>query len=43
MSTLTSDLRFAFRMALKTPWMTGASVVALGNAMAVTIFGFSLL
>jgi predicted permease len=43
MSTLTTDLKFACRMALKTPWMTGASVMALAAAMAVTIFGFSLL
>jgi len=43
MSTWTTDLKFAYRMAMKSPWMTGASVIALGAAMAVTIFGFSLL
>jgi len=43
MSILTADLKFACRMAMKTPWMTGASVVALGAAMAVAIFGFSLM
>ena len=43
MSTWTSDLKFAYRMAWKTPWMTGASVLAMGAAMAVAIFGFSVM
>lgn len=37
------DLRFALRMAHKSPWMAAASVVALGAGMAVAISSFSLL
>jgi hypothetical protein len=42
MTNLTTDLKFAARMASKTPWMTAAAVLALGAAMAVTVAGFSL-
>lgn len=42
MPTLATDLKFAARLAMKTPWMTAASVIALGAAMAVTIASFSL-
>lgn len=42
MLTLATDLKFALRLALKTPWMTAASIVALGAAMAVTIASFGL-
>jgi putative ABC transport system permease protein len=43
LDNLRADLRYAVRMAVKTPWMTTVCVVALGVAMAVTIGGFSLL
>lgn len=37
LDNLQTDLRYAVRMAVKTPWMTTICVVALGIAMAVTI------
>ena len=37
-----SDIRFAARMLLKTPWMSSAAVLSLAGAMAVVIGAFSL-
>jgi predicted permease len=43
LDNLRADVRYAVRMAMKTPWMTAACVLALGAAMAVTIGGFSVI
>jgi predicted permease len=38
-----TDVRFAWRMMRKSPWMSAAAVLSLAGAMAVTIAGFSLI
>ncbi len=42
MRGVATDMRYAWRMVLRNPWMSAVAAVSLAGAMAVTIAGFSL-